>query len=215
VLELQNGSIYSTKLWSHGNDTSLVDLDTTGGKRLGIAAAPLTDPDPKSANPSSLSVAAWAYDTDGGPRITAAGALCRAGQCDAAAFPGEGNSTGEGMYPAACSTRLSGYPTSVRAVAITQVLHSSDGGGYSAMLGTVFALEFGADGGSGQSLINPPYLLVRGPVANPSSKPEDSPLQRGAIAMSETGRIMVAWIEAEKNGKKSLRARRYGTKACQ
>ncbi len=211
VLELANGSSYSTSLWSHGNDTTLVNLDSSGGARLGIAAAPLTDP--VAANPSALSVAAWAYDTSNGPRITAAGALCGAGQCIAATFPGEGESTGEGMYPAAASTWLSAYPD-VRAVAITQVLHSPDDGGYSMILGTVFALEFGADGGLGKTLVNPPYLLVRGPTANPSGKPADSPFQRGAIAMSETGRIMVAWVEAEKNGKKSLRARRYGTKVC-
>jgi len=213
LLEIANGSSHSTSLWSHGNDTTLVNLDASGGDRLGIAAAPLTDP--VLANPSALSVAAWAYDTSNGPRITAAGALCGAGQCNAATFPGEEESTGEGMYPAAASAWITGHPD-VRAVAVTQVLHTPDDGGYSAIFGTVFAVDFGAGGGgAAQSLFNPPYLLVRGPVANPSTKPEDSPFQRGAIAMSEMGRIMVAWIEAEKSGKKLLRARRYGTKVCQ
>ncbi len=212
VLEIaKTGGIYSTDLWTHGNDQTLKNLEPNSGARLGVAAGAFLDP------PDDLSIVAWSYESATGPVIKSGGAVCGGTDCNAAAFPGNSSSNeGAGMYPAISSTWLSAYST-VRGVAISQVLHKRDGAdagaAYSAVIATAMALDPNADAGSTQSYVNPPVLLVRGPVASASDKPKDSPYGHTAIAVTASGSIMVAWVEKD-NGKMSLRARRYGTKQC-
>lgn len=212
--------IYSTDLWSHGNDGSLKNIDPSNGARLGIAAAAITDP--SMGNPSSTSIAAWSYLSQQGPAMFASGAMCGGGQCNAVTLPsdpdaGSDDSTSGGMYPSASSVWIDAV-ANTRAIGVAQVLHTSNGApsgpAFTAVLATAFGLQVQGNGDMTALGINPGYLLVRGPVESPSSKPEDSPYGRTAIAVTKNGSIMVAWLEAE-SGKPTLRARRYATTMCQ